>query len=364
MSAIVTEEALAKLRARLGTEVAIDTPPHLTEITRDGLRHWAYGIGDRNPLWLQGTVAPPSILFAFNRLAAGYTGGLPGVHALYAGSDYTFERWPRLGDQLEARAVFEELRERESRFAGRAFDQITRVRFTDQDGGAVAEGTSLVVRTESSKSKEKGEHERLSPHVYEPDELEAIYAEVDAEQRRGTEPRHWEDVEVGEELPAVVKGPLTLSDNIVYAMGAGGVFVRSHGFARDYFRRHPAAGFPNPQGVPEFAERVHWDPEFARTIGLPHAYDYGGQRYAWMGHLVTNWMGDSGFLRRLRVEFRRFNLIGDTTWCRGRVTRVFEEPGREDAGDGAVEVELWAHDQRGQRTTAGVAVVRLPRRGR
>ena len=113
MSAIVTEEALAKLRARLGTEVAIDTPPHLTEITRDGLRHWAYGIGDRNPLWLQGTVAPPSILFAFNRLAAGYTGGLPGVHALYAGSDYTFERWPRLGDQLEARAVFEELRERD-----------------------------------------------------------------------------------------------------------------------------------------------------------------------------------------------------------------------------------------------------------
>lgn len=358
MSATVTEEALARLRARLGTEVSIDTPPHLTEITRDGIRHWAYGIGDRNPLWLAATVAPPSILFAFNRLAAGYTGGLPGVHALYAGSDYTFERWPRLGDRLEARAVFAELNERESRFAGRALDQITQVTFSDQHGAAVAAGTSLVVRTESGQSKEKGTHRKLEPHVYAADELEAIWVEVDGEQRRGAEPRLWESVAVGEELPAVVKGPLTLSDNIVYAMGAGGVFVRSHGFARDYFRRHPAAGFPNPQGVPEFAERVHWDPEFARSVGVPHAYDYGGQRYSWLGHLVTNWMGDHGFLRRLRVEFRRFNLIGDTTWCRGTVTRVYDDGGR-----GAVDLELWAHDQRGERTTAGLATVHLPRKG-
>ena len=58
----------------------------------------------------------------------------------------------------------------------------------------------------------------------------------------------------------------------------------------------------------------------ARAVGVPGAYDYGPERVAWLGHLVTNWMGDAGFLRRLNVRVLRHNLIGDATWCRGAVT--------------------------------------------
>ena len=53
---------------------------------------------------------------------------------------------------------------------------------------------------------------------------------------------------------------------------------------------------------------------------------YGPGRVAWLGRFVTNWMGSAGFLRRLSVKVLRHNLIGDTTWCRGRV------PGKAPGG--------------------------------
>src|SRR6185436_10793778 len=104
-------------------------------------------------------------------------------------------------------------------------------------------------------------------------------------------------VSVGDAMPVVVKGPLTVTSVVAFVQGWGSLYVRAHGLAFDLFERHPALGIPNDFGVPEPPERV-----------------------AWLGHLVTNWMGNAGFLRRLTVKVLRHNLIGDTTWCRGRVT--------------------------------------------
>jgi acyl dehydratase len=75
---------------------------------------------------------------------------------------------------------------------------------------------------------------------------------------------------------------------------------------------------------------------------------------AWLGHLVTNWMGDAGFLRRLNARVLRHNLIGDTTWCRGRVTA--KGPG------GSVTLELAGTNQRGETTASATAEVVLPTR--
>ena len=87
---------------------------------------------------------------------------------------------------------------------------------------------------------------------------------------------------------------------------------------------------------------------------MPGAYDYGPERVAWLGHLVTNWMGDGGFLRRLHAKVLRHNLIGDTTWCRGRVTG--KAPG------GVVTLEIDGTNQRGEVIAAGTAEVVLPTR--
>ena len=79
---------------------------------------------------------------------------------------------------------------------------------------------------------------------------------------------------------------------------------------------------------------------------------------AWLGHLMTNWIGDHGFLRNMDVQVRRFNLVGDTTWCRGKVAEKWKDGGRH-----LVRCEIWAEDQRGDVTAKGTATIELPSRG-
>ena len=95
----------------------------------------------------------------------------------------------------------------------------------------------------------------------------------------------------------------------------------------------------------------------AREVGVPGIYDYGPQRSAWMCSLVTNWMGDAAFLKRVRTEMRRFNTMGDATWCRGRVTRKYVKDGYA-----LVDIEIRGENQRGELTTPGLATVALPSR--
>jgi acyl dehydratase len=300
-------------------------------------------------------VAPPTIVFALDRIVSGYVGGLPGIHAMYAGTDFRWERPLRIGDRVVGESVLLDLVEKPSTFARRAIQQIYRTTFRNQDDAVVCVADSWCFRTERDTARERGTYASVEPHRYVADELDAIRAAYRNEQVRGATPRWWEDVAVGEALPVVVKGPLTVTSVIAFVQGWGSLYVRGHGLAFDLFDRHPALGIPNAFGVPEPPERVHWDEPFARVVGVPGAYDYGPERVAWLGHLVTNWMGDDGVLRRLSVQVRRHNLIGDTTWCRGEVTG-------KGAG-GAVELAVRGVNQRSEVTAAGTATVLLPVRG-
>lgn len=350
----ITPEALAELRARLGRPVP-RPQPHVEVATPDAVRHWAHGIGDRNPSWLARGVAPPTILLAMDRIVSGYVGGLPGIHAMYAGTDFRWSRPIRVGERVRGDSVLLDLTEKASRFARRAIRQTYRTVFRDDGGGLVAEVDSWCFRTERDTARERATYGTVEPHRYTAGELEAIAGAYRTEAIRGAAPRWWEDVAVGEALPEIVKGPLTVTSVIAFVQGWGGLYVRAHGLAFDLFDRHPALAIANAWGVPEPPERVHWDEALARAVGVPGPYDYGPERVAWLGHLVTNWMGDDGVLRRLTVQVLRHNLIGDTTWCRGEVTA--REPG------GAVRLALRAENQRGELTAAGTATVILPVRG-
>ena len=163
-------------------------------------------------------------------------------------------------------------------------------------------------------------------------------------------------VQVGEELPPIIKGPLTVSDMIAWNWGDGLTMI--HGAHRLMFlnyARHPKAYPINEAGIPDVVERVHWDNSMGRRTGNPAAYDYGAQRVAWMAHLITDWIGDNGWMQQFSTQFRRFNYLGDTTWCKGKV--VTKNP-RD--GEHRVKLELRSDDQRGRQTTIGKAVVQLP----
>ena len=47
----LTDESFERSRARIGVPVRLPNTPHNLEVSRDGLRHFAYGYGDDNPLY-------------------------------------------------------------------------------------------------------------------------------------------------------------------------------------------------------------------------------------------------------------------------------------------------------------------------
>jgi hypothetical protein len=76
-----------------------------------------------------------------------------------------------------------------------------------------------------------------------------------------------------------------------------------------------------------------------------------------MAHHLTNWMGDTGFLRRLTVEIRRHNPVGDTLYLNGEVTRIFSEDGAQYA-----DIAQTAVNQDGELSVRAKGSVRLPTR--
>jgi acyl dehydratase len=362
---VITDRELAGLRSAIGLEVRRGQP-YVEELTADAIRHYAHGIGDRNPLWVDpdyasasvhgGLMAPPTILFATDRVVSGYVTGLPGIHAMFAGVDFRYQRAPRLGDRIRARAVLTDVIERPGRFAGRSIQQVYEVRFYDQHGSLVASADSYCFRTERDTARERRKYRGEAPRWTQGqiDEIAQRYREQE-ERRRGPTVRHVEDVAVGDEVPEIIKGPYTATTAVAYLLGWGGLYVRAHGDAFGLYERHPALAIPNEWGVPEPPERVHWDPDMARRVGVPGAYDYGPERVSWLGHLVTDWMGDAGFLRRLHVQLRRHNLIGELVTCRGRVEAV-------DRGERVVVLALEARNQDGAESARGRAEVVLPTR--
>ena len=365
---IATEAELARLRALLGRRVEIKEPPHLTEVTRDAIRHWAWATGDRNPLFLDdehakrsshgGLIAPPCMLYAFSRISIGYRGGLPGVHSMFGGSWWRWHKPIRLGQQISTEVTFKALDELRSRFAGRMFKQVSHIRFIGQDGQEIAEADSWGMRTERQSAREKGKYKTLRPEPMAEGLLDKVIEAYGQERCRGAEPLYWEDVPVGSVAPQLVRGPYSATTAVAFEQAWGGLFVKAHGYWYDYLKRHPAAGIANPYGVPEPPEAVHWDGDLARSVGVPEAYDYGPERIAWVATMLTNWIGDQGFLEELYCEIRRFNLVGDVTYCEGVVT----ECEHVDGSRGRLHLDIQARDQRGQVTAKGWAKVLLPRR--
>ena len=146
------------------------------------------------------------------------------------------------------------------------------------------------------------------------------------------------------------------TDIIAFKVGWGFLpFTFAHGIRLKYAKRHPGLMNYNEFGVQDIPERVHWDPEFARRIGVPNAYDLGPQRIAWMCQTITNWMGDDGFIEQFSGSCYRFNLIGDTSWCRAKVINKCVKKERY-----LVQLDLWVADQRNETTAKGKAIVALP----
>lgn len=364
----ITDEALAELKERIGVKIENTIEPWCYESTRDNIRHYAHGIGDDNPLWCnpdyaqktryKNVIAPPSFLFACSRIVSGYVGGLPGVHAMFAGCDFTWYEHMYRNDEISTEAYLKELIEHQTRFAGRSIQQIYHVDFYTQKGKKVAEGDTWCFRTDRDVARERGDkydHVKNKRKIYKQEEIQAVWDMYAKEEVQGAKPRYWENVKVGDKIPPIVKGPMTVTGFIAYAQGWGGLYIRANKLAYKLQKEHPSAGIKNAYGIPDCPERVHWEAEMAQRVGVPEAYDYGPERCSWASHLVTNWMGDDGFLRNLKTEIRRHNPAGDVIIMKGEVIKKYSENNIK-----MVDISIRGDQQEGELSIKGTATVVLP----
>jgi len=141
-----------------------------------------------------------------------------------------------------------------------------------------------------------------------------------------TEQVFYEDIEVGSDIPTLVKHPTPRQ--LVKWAGASG----------DYYE-------------------IHYDKDFALGNNLPGTIVHGWLHLSFLGQLVTDWIGEQGTLVKLGGNYRGMLVPHEDLLCKGKVTKKFVEGGKHH-----IEAEIWVENQKGEKTTPGSATVILPSR--
>jgi acyl dehydratase len=365
-----TDAMLADMRALIGTPLRTEACLNNEDATRLAILRFCEGIGDDNPLWTDpeyaarsphGTlIAPPSFIFA---CLGSVQVGWPGLGGFHAETTIDFHAPIRLGDKIAVQVTFDGFDGPiESRFGGRRIKDYLRQEYCNQHGELVARFICSRMRFERSEMQKRAPSRAVEvPHSWTAEEIAAIEADVLAEKPRGADPRYWEDVEVGDEIDVVTKGPIGLTDEIAFiAAGAAPIpRLSAHGVALRRYRRHPKWAFRDPDThALEPVYSVHYNDYAARLQGAQAAYDVGIQRTSWQIHSLTNWMGDAGALKSVTGQYRSHVYLSDVVRLGGRV----DAKDVDAAGDHVVKLTTWARNQRGQECMPGTAVIRLPRR--
>ena len=356
------DEFEAEYRKGIGTVL-----PHRPskEANLDNIRRFGDGAGDYNPLWRDEAhaaasrfgmiTAPPPFLYGVTLgVVAGETGAIDRrrvstqyLPVNYAGAEITFIRPIWLGDRISAQEEVGPTVRKQSRRIGLINFNTGLVTFTNQRQERVATIKTLMARYQNTghtleydrtpqggdEGSNAGTTEPADPLVWE-------------RERRGTETRYFEDVAVGEALPALKKGTYSVTELFLFTHGVLGTGRAT--------RAALAA-----EGSADLGGGGRFDATHAQERrNMPGQFDFGPQRVCWLSQLVTDWMGDDGQLKQLNASIRHPNVVGDTNTLHGEVTGK-----RVTNGEHLVELAIRNENQSGLATALGTAIVALPSRG-
>jgi len=133
-----------------------------------------------------------------------------------------------------------------------------------------------------------------------------------------------DDIEVGDELPSLVK-TCTTRQLVMWAAESG-----------DFYE-------------------IHYDLGFAAANRLDGLLVHGALKHAFLGQLLHDWVAPGGRITSFGCSYRGTDGPGEPLTCRGVVTAV--DPGRRE-----VAVDVWIEKADGTVTTKGPATVELPLR--
>ena len=336
-------------RAGIGKEFDLNGLRVVHEATRDTILNFAEAVGDANPLWTNedyaarsrfgGLTAPPAFLYAVTHGSTPADGGpdmppSPDLALLYGEAELEWYLPMRRGDSFTVTGRSVKAERKQSRSLGTLLFTTGETSYRNQRGELVGVLRPTVCRflpperlAVKIDRQSRAETEARSPDLLAFDRV-----------RRGAEPRYWEDVKVGEEMPLQERGLLTMMEIMRFGLLAPGM-------PRRIERRRPGleTGFAREKQQ--------------QRAGLEDASDYGPQRVCWLSAYATDWMGDDGTLKKLSVRIRHPNLMGDSNTITGRVTDK-----RIEDGEHLVTCEMAVANQSGLVTAPGTAVIALPSR--
>ena len=140
---------------------------------------------------------------------------------------------------------------------------------------------------------------------------------------------YFDEVQVGQEIPSVVKGPMTTAHIMRWSASM------------------------------ENWHRIHYDKVYAMEHDkLPNVVVNGSWKQHILMQLVKDWAGLGGWAWKVGFQYRDLDLPGDVITAWGKVVKTYEQGGR-----GVVELEIGLKNSRGVESTKGTAVIILPRRG-
>ncbi|HZS79053.1 MAG TPA: MaoC/PaaZ C-terminal domain-containing protein [Ktedonobacteraceae bacterium] len=137
---------------------------------------------------------------------------------------------------------------------------------------------------------------------------------------------YYEDVNIGDEIPALTKDPVTHLQLVRYA-GASGDF--------------------NP---------LHTDPKIGEMIGVGGIIAHGMLIMGFVGQMLSDYVGP-GALRKFGVRFKGMTRLGDVITCSGKITEKYEVD-----GEARIACKVQAVDQNGDVKVTGTFVAAVPRR--
>ncbi len=386
----VTEASLARLLERKGLERVThgslkrtgsilelqnfegDKRPNFMMSAETALR-MARGTGNMNPLFFDREYAerspygrriiPPATLYD-TELVNGATDGFPGCHTIWRSCEFEWGEPIYVEEPIRAVSYLKDAALINSRFGG-GLAAIQDYETVAHNMEGVYKGAyrtswhrfSRQAATQSSKYK------GIERQIWTDEQIEAVYDEYASQNRknvRGDKPLYFEDVELGSEVPYIVKGPITLTSKLAFEFANGGVgWAVGHELAMDLNKRYPNLAIRNEENVPEPPISIHWTNERCQKyLGMPGAYEAGFERLNWYVQLIMNWMGDHGRLRNMTLEFRGFHWQGDLIRLYAHVVKK-----RLEGGKGLVDLKIQTITHRDDLTSEGKITVALPVKG-
>jgi acyl dehydratase len=374
----LTDHDIERAQKVLHIDLAARDQEQIGTASIDNIRSFAYACGSDNPLFCDpdyaagtrwGSVIAPSMMAGIiNRPLLGdppsaeYKANTKslfrGIHVFISGGEWTFYKPIFPGDTLYSFGAEDGVEVTPSEFAGRKVTRFHTDVKVNQRGEVVSTYRYRSILTERKTAREKGKYAAIEPAKYTEEDLAKIDAIYAQEAARGAQKRLWSEVEVGEAMAPGASGPLTVTDVVNFHGGGYGWVPYGLRTGRLWHKnRNRIAPFyvKDANGIPDVAQRLHWDSSWAQAIGNPMAYDYGVMRENYLFRFLTDWAGDDGWVVRQYDEIRKFNYMGDTQFISGSVVGKREQDGMK-----LVDLKVTMTNQRGEETVRCEATVALP----